>query len=251
VDAELIPRLCKCPLSTDNQVGTAGEPAVLLHTGRGDGVCHGRVHRQRPGQDSGGPGRSPPLCGIAVRLVPTVALVSTWQGGRRILVHRYTRLLVRVWDDDHIVNNALQENDIDLPGDVERDICFFLGQLIEKFWKKFKLRDIDIQFLLAKKVSFDISMSEEHLRECHESKRSILEKFHSFILEVRDVYCYLQLEGQDVLGYITNKLVYLERDMNASEIGILCIPQRADYMSYFLDLNLTEVFLTKQNPLRS
>jgi hypothetical protein len=165
-------------------------------------------------------------------------------------VHQHPRLLVRVWDDDHIVNNALQVNDVDLPGDVERDVCFFLGQLIEKFWEKFALRDIDIQFLLAKKVSFDISMSEEHLRECHANKQSILENFHSFALEVRGMYCYFQLEGQEVTEIVANKLIYLEREMTEGEKSILRIPQRDDYLTYFLDLNLTEVFLTKQNPLR-
>jgi hypothetical protein len=170
-------------------------------------------------------------------------------GGRRPLVNRYPRVLVRVVDDDHIVNEALQVNEINLPGNVESDVCSFLGQLIEKFWKKFKLRDIEVQCLLAKKMSIDVSMSAGYLREFYEWNRSILENFHSFTLQVKDFYCYFQLEGSDYRGSLAN-LIYLERDMTESEKYTLDIPQRDDYIVYFLDLNLTEVFLTKQNPLR-
>ena len=73
---------------------------------------------------------------------------------------KYPRLIVeKVWDDDHIISNALQEASIDLPGDVDRGVCFFLAQLIEKFWRKFELKDSDIHFLLTKKMSIDVTMS--------------------------------------------------------------------------------------------
>ena len=61
--------------------------------------------------------------------------------------------------------------------------------------------------------------------------------------------CHFYLEGQDVKGIDINKLVYLEKDMDDSEISILRKPQRNDYMVYFLSLKLTDVSLTKFNPL--
>ena len=46
-----------------------------------------------------------------------------------------------------------------------------------------------------------------------------------------------------------NKLIYLERDMTEDEKRRFDIPEKADYMFYVLQLNLTEVYLSKHNPL--
>ena len=91
----------------------------------------------------------------------------------RYEVSRHPNLIVMVYDDNQIINEALR-NDISLPGDVElgdvkRDICFLLGRSIELFWKRFELSDVDVQLLTAKKMSFSFAMSEEHLREFYQA----------------------------------------------------------------------------------
>jgi hypothetical protein len=124
-------------------------------------------------------------------------------------------VLVKVLDTDGILLEACKAGELELSEDEQRKVCFFLEKLIEKLWKKFEIEDVDIQFLLAKKVDFDIRISESHLEEFHKRDKLVLQHFHSFKLKVNDIRSYINLEQKSPVKW--KLLNYLEKEYTDEE----------------------------------
>jgi len=150
-------------------------------------------------------------------------------------------VFVRVYDTEGAFLQACKAGDIEYSKEVEKKVCFFLSHLFEKLWKKFQIEDIDIQFLLAKKVDFDITLSDSHLEEYHKKDKEVLQQFSGFRLKVNDIRSYISLEQNSAVKW--NMINYLEIDDGDEEKkkfhSPFFIPKRSDYMdSYFLDLDI-------------
>ena len=132
---------------------------------------------------------------------------------------------------------------------MERKECLFLARLIGKPLQKFQIENVNIQCLLAKKVDFEVHLSESHLEEYHKVDKEILQQFSSFTLKVKDIRCSITLAQDSSTKW--ELLNYLEKDYTNEEKNNKWpkwagIPERSDYIVYYvLHLDIDEVFLSK------
>jgi hypothetical protein len=63
------------------------------------------------------------------------------------------KIFANVHDTEGALREACKAGDIEFSKEVEQKVCFFLAHLIEKLWNKFPIEDIELQFLLAKKLN--------------------------------------------------------------------------------------------------